>query len=104
MASLARTILEEHLVRGELVPGQEIAIAVDQALVQDATGTMAAILLTNRDGSSRFRSGLGIQELADRAVPDGRITERLVVAWIVMVVLVVFALWLDPAPFPLPRP
>src|SRR5881396_2860048 len=41
MASLARTILEEHLVRGELVPGTEIAIAVDQALAQDATGTMA---------------------------------------------------------------
>ena len=41
MASLARTILEEHLVRGDLVPGQEIAISVDQALAQDATGTMA---------------------------------------------------------------
>src|SRR4029450_1350503 len=41
MASLARTILEEHLVRGELVPGTEIAIAIDQALTQDATGTMA---------------------------------------------------------------
>jgi aconitate hydratase len=41
MASLARTILEEHLERGELVPGQEIGLRVDQALVQDATGTMA---------------------------------------------------------------
>jgi aconitate hydratase len=41
LASLARTILEEHLTRGELVPGQEIAISVDQTLVQDATGTMA---------------------------------------------------------------
>jgi aconitate hydratase len=41
MASLARTILEEHLTRGELVPGQEIAISVDQTRVQDATGTMA---------------------------------------------------------------
>jgi len=41
MASLARTILEEHLVRGELTPGTEIAIAIDQALAQDATGTMA---------------------------------------------------------------
>jgi aconitate hydratase len=41
MASLARAILEEHLVRGELVPGQEIAISVDQTLAQDATGTMA---------------------------------------------------------------
>jgi aconitate hydratase len=41
MASLARTILGEHLTRGELVPGQEIGIAVDQTLAQDATGTMA---------------------------------------------------------------
>src|SRR6187402_569292 len=41
MASLARMILEEHLTRGELVPGQEIAISVDQTRVKDATGTMA---------------------------------------------------------------
>jgi aconitate hydratase len=41
MASLARTILEEHLERGELIPGQEIGLRVDQALAQDATGTMA---------------------------------------------------------------
>src|ERR671927_84465 len=41
MASLARTILEDHLDRGELVPGQEIALRVDQTLAQDATGTMA---------------------------------------------------------------
>ena len=43
MASLARTILEEHLVRGELVPGTEIALQVDQTLAQDATGTMACM-------------------------------------------------------------
>jgi aconitate hydratase len=41
MASLARSILEEHLVRGELVAGSEIGLRVDQALAQDATGTMA---------------------------------------------------------------
>jgi aconitate hydratase len=41
MASLARSILEDHLVRGELVPGTEIGLRVDQALAQDATGTMA---------------------------------------------------------------
>jgi aconitate hydratase len=41
MASLARTILEDHLVRGDLTPGTEIALRVDQTLVQDATGTMA---------------------------------------------------------------
>src|SRR5918912_487564 len=41
MASLARTILEEHLERGDLVPGHEVALRVDQTLAQDATGTMA---------------------------------------------------------------
>src|SRR6266542_4264035 len=41
MASLVRTILEEHLVRGELSPGEEIALKNDQTPVQDATGTMA---------------------------------------------------------------
>jgi aconitate hydratase len=43
MASLARSIMEEHLVRGELNPGSEIALKVDQTLVQDATGTMACM-------------------------------------------------------------
>src|SRR5687768_14468939 len=43
MPSLAKTILEEHLVRGELAPGTEIALSVDQTLVQDATGTMACM-------------------------------------------------------------
>jgi aconitate hydratase len=41
VSSLARTILEDHLVRGELTPGTEIGLRVDQALAQDATGTMA---------------------------------------------------------------
>jgi aconitate hydratase len=41
LSSLARTILEEHLTRGELRPGTEIALRVDQTLAQDATGTMA---------------------------------------------------------------
>jgi aconitate hydratase len=43
MASLARAILEDHLERGELVPGTEIALRVDQTLAQDATGTMACM-------------------------------------------------------------
>jgi aconitate hydratase len=43
MASLARAILEDHLERGELTPGREIALRVDQTLAQDATGTMACM-------------------------------------------------------------
>jgi aconitate hydratase len=40
-SSLARQILEEHLAEGELKPGSTIALRIDQALLQDATGTMA---------------------------------------------------------------
>jgi aconitate hydratase len=39
--SLAVKILEDHLVSGHLVAGEEIAISIDQTLTQDATGTMA---------------------------------------------------------------
>lgn len=39
--SLTYKILKEHLVEGELSPGKEIAIRIDQTLTQDATGTMA---------------------------------------------------------------
>src|ERR1700745_3540925 len=39
--NLATKILEAHLVEGELIPGREIAIKIDHALLQDATGTMA---------------------------------------------------------------
>jgi aconitate hydratase len=39
--SLARKILESHLVEGEWRSGSEIGIRIDQTLTQDATGTMA---------------------------------------------------------------
>ncbi|MDE2058863.1 MAG: aconitate hydratase [candidate division NC10 bacterium] len=39
--NLVQKIFEAHLVAGELVPGKEVAIRIDQTLTQDATGTMA---------------------------------------------------------------
>ena len=39
--NLTRQILTEHLVDGELRPGEAISLRVDQTLTQDATGTMA---------------------------------------------------------------
>ena len=39
--NLTRTIISSHLVSGEMVPGTEIAIKIDQTLTQDSTGTMA---------------------------------------------------------------
>jgi len=39
--NLTRKIIGIHLVNGEMIPGQECAIRIDQTLTQDATGTMA---------------------------------------------------------------
>jgi aconitate hydratase len=39
--NVARKILKAHLVEGELLPGKEIGIRIDQTLTQDATGTLA---------------------------------------------------------------
>ncbi|MFC1839196.1 aconitate hydratase [Thermodesulfobacteriota bacterium] len=41
--NLTLKILEEHLVEGKLVPGEEIAIKIDHTLLQDATGTIAML-------------------------------------------------------------
>src|SRR5256885_4399468 len=48
-ASLSRKILEEHLVEGDLKPGEPIALKVDQTLLQDATGTMACMQFEQLD-------------------------------------------------------
>lgn len=45
--SLTEKILKKHLVKGELIPGKEIAIKIDQTLTQDATGTMAYLEFLN---------------------------------------------------------
>lgn len=39
--TLTEKIIGNHLVQGRMVPGEEIAIKIDQTLTQDATGTMA---------------------------------------------------------------
>ena len=41
MMNLTQKILAAHLVSGQLVPGEEISIRIDQTLTQDSTGTMA---------------------------------------------------------------
>ena len=39
--TIAQKILSAHLAEGELTPGGEIGLKIDQTLTQDATGTMA---------------------------------------------------------------
>ena len=39
--TLAQKLIKAHLVEGEMIPGTEIGLRIDQTLTQDATGTMA---------------------------------------------------------------
>ena len=39
--TLAQKIIKAHLVDGEMTPGQDVGLKIDQTLTQDATGTMA---------------------------------------------------------------
>ena len=38
--TIAQKIIQNHLVSGEMKPGCDIGIKMDQTLTQDATGTM----------------------------------------------------------------
>ena len=39
--TIAQKIIADHLVSGDMTPGSEVALRIDQTLTQDATGTMA---------------------------------------------------------------
>ena len=43
--NVAQKLIASHLVTGDLTPGSEISIRIDQTLTQDSTGTMAYLQL-----------------------------------------------------------
>jgi aconitate hydratase len=50
--TLAYKILGGHLISGELAPGSEITVKIDQTLTQDSTGTMVYLQLEAMDVSA----------------------------------------------------
>ncbi|HWR89286.1 MAG TPA: aconitate hydratase [Dissulfurispiraceae bacterium] len=58
--NLTQKILGSHLYGGELVPGSEISLRIDQTLLQDATGTMA-LLEFEALGIDSIGIGLAVQ-------------------------------------------
>ncbi|MDH5476722.1 MAG: aconitate hydratase, partial [Nitrospinota bacterium] len=57
--NITQKILKSHLVEGELIPGEKIAITIDQTLTQDATGTMAYLEFETL-GIDRVRTKLSV--------------------------------------------
>ena len=43
--NVTQKLIKEHLLEGEMTPGKEIGIKIDQALLQDATGTLVQLEL-----------------------------------------------------------
>jgi len=63
-------ILADHLVSGQLVAGQEIAISIDQTLTQDATGTMAYLQFEALD-LERVRTELSVSYVDHNTLQTG---------------------------------
>ena len=57
--TLAQKIIAAHLVVGDMTPGSEIALNIDQTLTQDATGTMAYLEFETM-GIPRVRTELSV--------------------------------------------
>ena len=57
--TIAQKIIKAHLVSGEMTPGAEIGLRIDQTLTQDATGTMAYLALEAMD-VPRVRTELSV--------------------------------------------
>ncbi len=68
--SVIYKILKEHLSDGELVPGNEIGIRIDQTLTQDATGTMA-YLQFEAMGIPRVRTELSVSYVDHNTLQTG---------------------------------
>ncbi|GAA2164323.1 aconitate hydratase [Actinomadura napierensis] len=58
--NVARKLIGSHLVSGEMEPGTEIGIRIDQTLTQDATGTMVMLELEALD-LDRVRTDVSVQ-------------------------------------------
>jgi len=58
--NVAEKLIESHLLEGEMTPGEEIGIRMDQTLTQDATGTLVMLELEAM-GLDRVKTDLSAQ-------------------------------------------
>ncbi len=68
--NLAQKIIAEHLASGDMKPGEEIAIRIDQTLTQDVTGTMA-FLQFEALGLPRLRTKLSVSYVDHNMLQTG---------------------------------
>jgi aconitate hydratase len=68
--TLAQKIIAAHLVSGDMTPGSEISLKIDQTLTQDATGTMAYLEFETM-GIPRVRTELSVAYVDHNTLQSG---------------------------------
>ena len=68
--SIAQKIIAAHLVDGEMTPGGEIGLRIDQTLTQDATGTMAYLEFESM-GIPRVKTELSVAYIDHNTLQSG---------------------------------
>ncbi|MBQ4642535.1 MAG: aconitate hydratase, partial [Oscillospiraceae bacterium] len=68
--TIAQKIIAEHKLSGDMTPGSEIALRIDQTLTQDATGTMAYLELETM-GIPRVKTELSVAYVDHNTLQSG---------------------------------
>ena len=68
--TISQKIIRDHLISGEMKPGLEISIRIDQTLTQDSTGTMA-YLQFEAIGVPRVKTKLSVAYIDHNTIQSG---------------------------------
>ncbi len=68
--TIAQKIIKNHLLSGDMTPGSEVALRIDQTLTQDATGTMAYLELETM-GIPRVKTELSVAYVDHNTLQSG---------------------------------
>ena len=68
--TIAQKIIKAHLLEGDLTPGSDVALKIDQTLTQDATGTMAYLEFETM-GIPRVRTELSVAYIDHNTLQSG---------------------------------
>ena len=68
--TLAQKVIRAHLLHGDMTPGSEIALRIDQTLTQDATGTMAYLEFETM-GIPRVKTELSVAYVDHNTLQSG---------------------------------
>jgi len=68
--TIAQKLIAAHLVEGDMSPGSQVALRIDQTLTQDATGTMAYLELESM-GIDRVKTELSVAYIDHNTLQSG---------------------------------